>query len=117
MDILEAIHTRRSIRKFTDEPVSGTMIEECLKAAMTAPSAGNCQPWHFVVIKDRATLNYFASINRHAGMCKTAQAAIIVCCDTNLEKYPGFWAQDCLAATLNLLLAAHGQGLGAVWCG
>ena len=50
-------------------------------------------------------------------MAEHAPVAIIVCGDLGLEKYPGYWVQDCSAATQNLLLAAHGKGLGAVWTG
>jgi nitroreductase len=54
MDIFEAIHTRRSIRKFDpDKPVGEDDLGKILAAAMTAPSAGNAQPWHFIVVTDK----------------------------------------------------------------
>lgn len=53
MDAMEAILSRRSIRKYTSQPVSEQVTKELLEAAMSAPSAGNEQPWHFVVIDDR----------------------------------------------------------------
>lgn len=117
MELLEAIHTRRSVRKFKPEPVSEDLITELLKAAMTAPSAGNQQPWHFIVITDRDILDKVPSIHPFASMSRQAQAAILVCGDPSLEKYAGFWVQDCSAAIQNLLLAARGLGLGAVWTG
>lgn len=117
MDTMEAILTRRSIRKFTDWQVSRDLIREVLEAAMSAPSAGNEQPWHFVVIDDRPILDEIPKIHPHTAMVNEAPVAILVCGDLNLEKYKGFWVQDCSAATQNLLLAAHAKGLGAVWTG
>jgi nitroreductase len=116
MDTIEAIKTRRSIRRFQDKEISEAELKELLAAAMQAPSGGNEQPWHFVVIKDKTILEKIPSIHLHASMAKEASAAIIVCGDMNLEKYKGLWMQDCSAAVENLLLAAHAKGFGAVWC-
>ena len=117
MDIFDAIATRRSVRKYTDRPVTDEDIRTVLEAAMMAPSAGNAQPWHFVVVRDAALRARVAELNVYAAMARTAPAGILVCGDLHLEKYPGFWVQDCSAAIQNLLLAAHGLGLGAVWTG
>lgn len=117
MDALEAIRTRRSVRKFTLQPVGEDLIEALLRAAMSAPSAGNQQPWHFIVVDDRATLDRIPTFSPYAAMCRQAPLGILVCGDTTLEKHPGYWIQDCSAATQNLLLAAHALGLGAVWTG
>lgn len=117
METFEAIHTRRSIRKYTDKPVSKELITELLRAAMSAPSAVNSQPWTFIVIDDRDLLEEIPSFSPYASMCKEAPLAILICGDLTQEKIPGFWVQDCSAATQNLLLAAHAAGLGAVWTG
>lgn len=117
MDVFEAIHSRRSIRKYEDKPVSEKIIKEILGAAMMAPSAGNAQPWQFVIVDDREKMEMVASINKYATMAKKAPMGILVCGDLSLEKYPGYWSQDCSAAVQNLLLAAHAKGLGAVWTG
>ena len=117
MDLFEALYTRRSIRSFTDAPVAEADLETLLRAAMAAPSAGNAQPWHFVAVTDRALLDAIPGIHPYASMCKTAQAAVVVCAELSLEKYPGYWVLDCAAATQNLLLAARGLGIGSVWCG
>jgi len=117
MDVLETIRTRRSVRKFQDRPVPPQLIEQVLAAAMSAPSARNAQPWHFVVIDDRELLAEIPRINPNARMAAAAAAAILVCGDLELEKSAGFWVVDCAAATENLLLAAHALGLGAVWTG
>jgi nitroreductase len=117
MDVMEAIHTRRSIRKFQLQSVPDELVTEMLAAAMSAPSAGNQQPWHFVLITDPDLLAKAPGINPHAAMAREAPLAILICGDLDLEKYPGYWVQDCSAATQNMLLAAHGKGLGAVWTG
>lgn len=117
MDTLEAICTRRSIRRFQEKPVPDPVIEQLLAAAMSAPSARNSQPWHFVVLDDRDLLDQASRINPHAWMAAHAPLAILVCADPGLEKSPGYWMLDCAAAVENLLLAAHSLGLGAVWTG
>ena len=117
MDLIQAIFTRRSIRKFHPDPVPASDIQEILSAAMMAPSAGNQQPWQFVVISDREKLDAVVAIHGYAAMAAHAPLAVLVCGDLSLEKYSGFWVQDCSAAMQNLLLAAHAKGLGAVWCG
>ena len=117
MDTLEAIHTRRSIRQYKPGVVSDETLREVLAAAMSAPSAGNEQPWHFVVVTDRTALRKIPVIHPYAAMAAHAPAAVLVCGDVGLEVYHGFWVQDCSAATQNILLAAHALGLGAVWCG
>ncbi len=117
MNIFTALHARRSIRQFTQEPVSEEHIHTLLDAAMVAPSAGNSQPWQFVVINDPTILAQIPAINIYAAMAPKAPISILVCGDTLAEKYRGFWVQDCAAATQNILLAATGLGLGAVWTG
>lgn len=117
MDTLLAIQTRRSVRKYTDRHIDEEQLDAILKAAMAAPSAGNAQPWRFVVVDDKKLLSAIASLSPYAGMAASAPMAILLCGDQSAEKYPGFWAQDCAAAMQNMLLAAHAMGLGAVWCG
>lgn len=117
MDTLEAIRTRRSIRRYTDEPVPDDVLAEILQAAMSAPSAGNQQPWQFVLVADRGLREAIANFHPYAQMVPQAPVAIVVCGDLRLESYQGYWVQDCSAATQNLLLAAHAKGLGAVWVG
>ena len=121
MDIKEAILTRRSIRNYEDKEVSDELIRELLKGAMASPSANNKQPWEFLVLRDREKMDNIININPEATPLKTADVAIVVC--GNLDVYKGykkninFWIQDCAAATQNILLMAHGKGLGAVWIG
>lgn len=117
MDVFDAMLTRRSIRKYTDEAVSEQDVQRILDASMMAPSAGNAQPWQFVVVRDREKLNRAGDIHPYASMAKKAPLGILVCGDLSLEKYQGFWVQDCSAAVQNMLLAIHGLGLGGVWTG
>ncbi len=113
-----SIMKRRSIRQYTNQTVSDEQIKILLETAMCAPSAGNEQPWHFVVIKDRQLLDEVPKYHPHSGMIKQASAAILVCADPNLNKFDvDYWVQDCAAATENLLLAVTELGLGAVWLG
>ena len=117
MDAYQAILTRRSIRAYTDQPVAPELITQLLAAAMAAPSAGNQQPWQFVVITERGLLDALADLLPFGKMLKQAPLAIAVCGDMTAQTREGYWVQDCSAATQNLLLAAHALGLGAVWLG
>lgn len=117
MQLLDAIHTRRSIRAYQNKPVPAAMVETIIRAGMAAPSAGNQQPWHFVVITDRAKLDAIPSFHPHSAMVRQTPVAILVCGDPEGKKYPAFWDQDASAATQNMLLAARDLGLGTVWVG
>lgn len=118
VDILDVIFKRRSIRHYTDEPVSDEQLTQLLQAAMAAPNACNSQPWEFIVITDPEVLNrlrgklLFARYN--------APAAIVVLGNLGIAHNSvarHYWVQDCSAATENMLIAAAGMGLGAVWIG
>jgi nitroreductase len=117
MDAMQAILTRRSIRQYTRKPVPDAILKELLAAAMSAPSAGNQQPWHFIVIDDREILDRVPGIHPYSHSVKSAPVAILVCGDLNLEIHKDFWIQDCSAATENILIAVQANGLGAVWLG
>ncbi len=114
---MENILSRRSIRKFTDQEVAEEQITSLLKAAMSAPSAGNRQPWEFIIIKNRETLDKIPEFHKYTKMLSMAKLAIVVCGNPTKSFERGFWVQDCAAATQNILLAAHSLGLGSVWCG
>jgi len=117
MDIIKAIHSRRSIRKYEDRAVPDESIRQIISAGMSAPSAGNQQPWQFIVIKDKNILDKIPTVHRHASFAKNAPLAILICGDLKFDKHKDFWIQDCSAATQNMLLAIHALGLGAVWTG
>ncbi|HKL72494.1 MAG TPA: nitroreductase family protein [Marinilabiliaceae bacterium] len=117
-ETLEVIHNRKSVRHFTDQPVSKEQIETLLKAGMAAPSAANRQPWVFYVVTKREILDELSQQLPYAKMLSQTHTAIVVCGDMEKAgnlKDKGYWVQDCSAATENILLAAESIGLGAVW--
>ncbi|MDR3146145.1 MAG: nitroreductase family protein [Treponema sp.] len=114
MTLHEAIHTRRSIRKYKKtEEVTQAQIDALLEAAMLAPSANNSRPWEFVVVKSREQLDKIVRLHPYAGMLREAPLAIVVCARTEGDFFP----QDCGAAVENILLQAVEIGLGTCWCG
>lgn len=117
---IDDIMTRTSVRAYTDRAVAEETVDTLLRAAMAAPTAGNKQPWRFVVVNDKAMLQKISEDFNTMTMAKNAQLAIIMCGEP-VATFPGegqgYWVQDVSAATENLLLAAHAMGLGAVWCG
>lgn len=119
MDGLKAILERRSIRAYTEEQVSDEAIKNLLKAGMYAPSAMNSQPWEFLVIRDAEKKKAAAKLGLYWKMLAAAPLGILVM--ANLKGYKAsssdYFIQDCSAATENILLAAHAQGLGGVWLG
>lgn len=117
MDAIEAILSRRSIRKYNKKPVSEELVKKLLEVGMSAPSAGNEQPWHFIILDDPHILSKIPTFHNHAQMLKDASIAILVCSDMNLDQHNGMWIQDCSAATENILIAINAKGLGAVWLG
>ena len=117
--VIANIFERKSVRHFTDKPVDRADIELLMKAGMAAPTAMNRQPWAFVAITNRATLDSLAEVLPYGKMLAKAPAAIAVCGDQTIAKPEdkGRWVMDCSAATENILLAAEAMGLGAVWIG
>lgn len=118
--VLNNIMSRTSVRFYEETPIEDAKIEMLLKAAMAAPTAGNKQPWKFVVIRDKDILHSISANLNTMKMAENAPLAIVVCGDldnTFLGDGRDYWVQDTSAATENLLLAAHASGLGAVWCG
>ena len=116
MKAIEAIMSRRSIRKYIDKKIPEETITKLLKAAMNAPSAHNRQPWHFIAVDDRETLNKVPEYHQYSKMLENASHAIVVLGDNEVQT-SDFWIHDCSAATENILIAANALGLGAVWLG
>ena len=114
-ELIQTIFARRSIRKYTAEPVREEDVRTLLEAAMAAPSSSNRKPWHFVVVDDRETLDALAEVHPYGKMLFEATLCIAVCGDPTITER--VWVQDCSAATENLLLAVTALGLGAVWLG
>lgn len=116
-DILDLIKSRRSIRKYLDRPVDDVLVEKILEAGRWAPSGLNNQPWRFVIIKNRTTANALAGCTTYGHIVKDAPLLIAVFLNRDTMYDHTKDTQACGAAIQNMLLAAHGLGLGAVWLG
>ena len=115
VDFETIINTRRSIRQYTDEKVSDEDILKILKAGMQAPGSRlGAEPWEFVVIKNRKTLDKIAEIKPRV---KTAPVAILLVANIERAFYKLHWQQDMSAAAENMLLEAVNLGLGGLWNG
>lgn len=124
MDTLEAINSRRSIRRYLDKPVEFEKITTILDAARHAPSAGNLQDWAFVLVTDKTLIKQVAQYSVEQYWIQTAPVVIVVCAvPEKHEMYYGlrgkrlYNIQDCAAAIQNMLLAAANLGLGSCWIG
>jgi nitroreductase len=116
---LAFIFSRRSVRKFEEREVPAAMLQDLLEAGMAAPSAVAKDPWHFIVLRERAELIRLAEILPHGQMLRQAGAAFVVCGDINQahDRQESYLLQDLSAATENILLAANALGLGTCWLG
>ena len=110
--MLDLIKKRRSIREYTNQMVTDSDVKTMLEAAMAAPSANNSQPWDFIVVRSEELRQQLANMITWSYMCAGASVVFAVCGD---EKRSRHWVEDTSAATENLLLAAAGLDLGAVW--
>jgi nitroreductase len=137
MEVLEAIRTRRSIRRYRTDPVDDKIVELVLEAARWAPSWANTQCWRFIVVRDSDIKNRLASTliaisdrpNRAVDAIKTAPVVIVACAEMGKSGYfarepiepvadKGDWYMfDVALAMQNLTLAAHSLGLGTVHVG
>jgi nitroreductase len=116
MDVLEAIATRRSIRRYErNKLVEGKKIHKCLDAARWAPSANNSQPWEFIVVRKEKTREKLASIHTWGGFM--TESPVVLCVLVDPRRSPGFYHGDAAVATQNILLSAWAQGLGTCWIG
>lgn len=118
-DALTVIHSRKSVRNFTGESVSKEALDKIVRAGMAAPTAVNMQPWSFVIITDRKTLDTLRTRLPYADMLDKAGAAIIVCAipAEAFQKSTETAILDTACASENILLAVEALGLGAVWTG
>ena len=96
---MDAIFQRRSIRKYKNTPVEKEKIELLLRAAMQAPSAGNQQPWEFIIVENKETLKKLSNVSPFSKMLAAAPLAIVLLANKNNMRYPEYWQQDMAAAT------------------
>lgn len=124
MEVLEAIKGRRSIRSFTDEPVSEKDVKALIDVARHAPSAGNIQPWEFVIVRKPEIKRKLVLAALNQTFIEEAPVVIVVCADMGASG-SGYGSrgetlyclQDTAAATLSILLTAYSMGLGTCWVG
>lgn len=124
MDLFEAIKNRRSVRAYTSKDVSEEDIEKLIDAARFAPSAGNIQPWEFVIVRDAKIKRRLAEAALNQTFIEEAPVVVVVCAD-EAQSSQGYGSrgvtlyciQDTAAAIQNILLAAYAFGLGTCWVG
>ncbi len=117
LDIIDIIKSRRSVRKFTSEPVSDELTERILEAGRWAPSGLNNQPWRFAVITDSELRQAISELTHYSKVVLAAQVLIAVFLDTEKSYHREKDIQAIGACLQNMLLEAHSLGLGAVWLG
>ncbi|MEM4700374.1 MAG: nitroreductase family protein [Candidatus Nezhaarchaeales archaeon] len=124
MDVVEAIKTRRSVRSYLASTISDHELEGLLELATWAPSAGNLQPWEFVVVRDEGVKEKLAAEALHQWWIAEAPVVVVACANERRSSsvYGArgrslYCICDVSAAVENLLLAAHARGLGSCWVG
>ena len=117
MDLLEGLQTRRSIRAYTDQPITREQLREIIRLGTMAPSGMNNQPWRFVTIQKKETLHKLAQLTKYSRVIGRAAACIAVFVDKTAMYHEVKDHQAMGACIQNLLLASHSMGLGAVWLG
>ncbi len=115
--MLQLIKTRRSIRKFTGQPVADEMVEQIIEAGIWAPSGLNNQPWKVAVIREPSAKNTIASLTRYSAIIQGAPVLLALFLDTSASYDRTKDVQAMGAFIQNMLLAIHAQGLGGVWLG
>jgi nitroreductase len=113
MDAFEAVQKRHSIRAYEPTPIPEEKLRKVLEAARLAPSAGNIQPWHFVVVKDRGRRETLAKGGRYARFLAESPIVIVGCGDQKAS--PNWYKVDVAIAMQNMVLTATGEGLGTCW--
>lgn len=117
MEVFQTIHTRRSVRNYKSCAVSQNQIEQILDAAISAPSGKNRMPWKLRVIIDKITIEWLAAKTIYSHWLSTAPLCIAVVLDKKTSYDYIKDVQSCGAVMQNMLLAAHGLGLGSCWIG
>ncbi len=114
MEVFEAIQTRHSVRSYLSDEVPSEKLARILEAARLAPSAGNIQPWHFIVVTDQQ-LRKKLSKGRYAKFLAESPVVIVGCGDRRAS--PNWHLVDTTIAMQNMVLTATGEGLGTCWIG
>ncbi len=123
MDVKRAIRDRRSVRRYSDQPVPDELLRQVITAGMQAPSAGNLQSRRFYIVRDKRKRKRLAAAAMNQTFLAEAPLAIVVCADYRIKREYGergmelYCLLDCAAATQNMLLCAHALGLATCWMG
>jgi nitroreductase len=118
MEALNAILSRHSARRYAKKKVPLPLLKKIILAGMAAPSAGNEQPWHFIIMSDAKALSKMKEFNSYSKTGQEAPCGILICADLKLQNYSGLeglWIEDCAAAAENMFIEATALGLGAAW--
>ncbi len=114
MEVFEAVQKRRSIRAYEKTPVSKAILDKILEAARLAPSAGNVQPWHFIVVTDASKREKLAE-SMFVRFLREAPVVVVGCGDQKAS--PKWFMVDVAIAMQNMVLTATSEGLGTCWVG
>jgi len=124
LDVLEAVKGRRSIRAFENQDVPAEILEKIIDAARLAPSAGNIQPWEFIIVRKPEIKRRLAEAALDQMFIEEAPVVIVACANEARSSYGYgvrgetlYCIQDTAAAVQNILLAACSLGLGTCWVG
>jgi nitroreductase len=124
MEVFECIKTRRSVRSYEKKDVPNELIGQIIFAGIQAPSAGNMQPWEFIVVKDEKTKKELSFAALRQNHVEEAPVVIVVCANPEKsgDRYGDrgrnlYCIQDTAAAIENMLLTANSLGLGTCWIG
>jgi len=118
MDFMDLVNTRKSVRTYTDRSVEEEKIVTILEAARLAPSAVNCQPWQYIVVKEKVTIEKIADSSKINSWLKKAPCVIIACADPNVDHTVNgmdYYLVDLAISMEHLILAATELGLGTCW--
>jgi nitroreductase len=114
MEVFEAIRKRHSVRSYLPDEVSSEKLEKILEAARLAPSAGNIQPWHFIVVTDQQKRKRLSK-GRYAKFLVESPVVLVGCGDKKAS--PNWHTVDTAIAMQNMVLTATSEGLATCWIG
>ena len=112
MDVFDTIRTLRAVRAYADRPVAEEALRRILEAARLTASAGNKQPWHFIVVRDAVTLSKLGTLARTGPYVAQAPLAIAVAVEKRRIA-----VSDASRAAQSMLLVAWAEGIGSNWVG
>jgi nitroreductase len=108
--MIELLRNRRSIRKYTEQPVEAEKLELLKEALLRSPSSKNINPWEFVFVTDKVKISQLKLCKPHgATPLETAPLAVVICADKTKNDV---WVEDCSIASILLQLTAQSLGIG-----